>query len=472
MITKIAKKEFIEMWRDGRFRVAAAIVFGLLLVALFVGAKHYRDVSTQREAAQRETREQWLRQPPKNPHTAAHYGIYAFKPVLLPSLVDNGIDPFTGVAAFLEAHKQNDFKFRPAQDATIAQRFGELTAANVLQLLVPLLIILLCFAAFAGERESGTLRQVLSLGVKPRDLAWGKASGIALGLGALLVPATIIGVVALALASADSLAANLPRLILMTLSYLLYFAVFVCLALTVSAFAKTSRSALIILLGFWIFNCLVMPRIAADIVKRVAPTPSTYGFAKEVQNDFEKGVDGHNPADKRTQELKAKVLEQYGVSRTEDLPVSFAGIALTEGETYSSEINAKHIERVWGTFERQNLFRQMLGVFAPLLPARSLSMSFAGTDFAQQRDFAAAAERYRLEFVQLLNKDMVENAGKKDYQYIASTDLWKKIPDFSYSAPSAGQILSRQLLSIAILLAWFVASLSALVFAVRRLRTE
>jgi selenocysteine lyase/cysteine desulfurase len=28
MITKIARKEFTEMWRDGRFRAAAAIVKG------------------------------------------------------------------------------------------------------------------------------------------------------------------------------------------------------------------------------------------------------------------------------------------------------------------------------------------------------------------------------------------------------------------------------------------------------------
>ena len=94
-----------------------------------------------------------------------------------------------GVAVWLEAHKQNDFRYRPAQDATAVARFGELSAAAVLQLLVPLLIILLGFSAFAGERDLGTLRQLLSLGVRPRDLAAGKALGVASALGLLLVPA-------------------------------------------------------------------------------------------------------------------------------------------------------------------------------------------------------------------------------------------------------------------------------------------
>src|SRR4051812_17292267 len=167
MIARIARKEFTEMTRDGRFRAAAAVVMGLLLVSLALGWKHYRDVDAQHREASRAARRQWLDQGAKNPHSAAHYGMYAFKPKMPLSLVDPGVDAYTGVAVWLEAHKQNDFKYRPAQDATAVARFGELSAAAVLQLLVPLLIVLLAFPAFAGERDLGTLRQVLSLGVRP-----------------------------------------------------------------------------------------------------------------------------------------------------------------------------------------------------------------------------------------------------------------------------------------------------------------
>src|SRR4029450_6815884 len=105
-----------------------------------------------------------------------------------------GVDPYVGVAVYLEAHKQNEFKFRPAQDAaTSIQRFGELTAAVVLQVLIPLLIILFAFSAFAVEREQGALRQVLSLGVERPRLAMGKTVGVAAALAAVLIPATLIG---------------------------------------------------------------------------------------------------------------------------------------------------------------------------------------------------------------------------------------------------------------------------------------
>jgi ABC-2 type transport system permease protein len=153
--------------RDGRFRVLGAIVLAISLVSLAAGWKHYRDVQQQHAQAQAATRAQWLNQTAKNPHSAAHYGVYAFKPKTRLSMIDTGVDPYVGVAAWLEAHKQNEFKYRPAQDRTAVQRFGELTAAEGFLFLLPLFIVLVTFNALSGEREQGTLRQLLSLGVKP-----------------------------------------------------------------------------------------------------------------------------------------------------------------------------------------------------------------------------------------------------------------------------------------------------------------
>jgi ABC-2 type transport system permease protein len=50
MITRIAKKEFLEMWRDGRFRWTALIVVVLLGMTLILGGKHYVTTKKEREA--------------------------------------------------------------------------------------------------------------------------------------------------------------------------------------------------------------------------------------------------------------------------------------------------------------------------------------------------------------------------------------------------------------------------------------
>lgn len=96
-----------------------------------------------------------------------------------------GFDDYLGVAVYIEGHQQNPFSYRPAADTTGLQDFGTLTAATLLQGLLPLVIVLLACGAFAAEREQGTLRQLLSLGTPAWALFWGKAAGLAAGLAVL-----------------------------------------------------------------------------------------------------------------------------------------------------------------------------------------------------------------------------------------------------------------------------------------------
>lgn len=471
MITRIARKEFVEMSRDGRFRWASAIVLLLLLVALAMGWKQYAAVRAQHTAAQQASRRQWVNQGEKNPHSAAHYGVYAFKPKMSLALVDTGLDPYTGVAVWLEAHYQNPFRYRPAEDATAVQRFGELTAATVLQLLLPLLIILLTFSAFAGEREQGTLRQLLSLGVSRRDLAAGKSLGVAAALALLLVPATAVGVLALALASENGeLASAAPRLLWMGLAYLLYFGAFICLSLMVSALASSSRLALVALLGFWIVNGLVVPRLASDLSERLYPAPTAIAFWKAVNDDLRNGIDGHNPADRRAEELKRRVLAEYGVEKVEDLPVNFAGISMQAGEEHGNEVYDAHYGRLWEIYRRQERIHKSGALAAPLLAVRALSMGLAGTDFAQHRDFATAAESYRRQLNKMMNDDFADNAGKADFAYFADASLWSRVPDFAYTAPGTGWVLGNHLGSLFTLVLWFLLTAAGAVWAARRMR--
>jgi ABC-2 type transport system permease protein len=473
MITTIARKEMTEMMRDGRFRWSATITLLLLAGALALGWQQYREVSAQHESARKATRESWLAQGEKNPHSAAHYGVYAFKPKMPLSLVDQGVDPYVGVATWLEAHKQNEFKFKPAQDATALARLGEMTGATVLQLLLPLLIVLLTFSAFSAEREQGTLRQLLSLGVKRTDLTWGKALGIAYGMAALLVPATILGVGALALTSENgSLWAAWPRLVLMIAVYLLYFAAFIGVSLAVSARARSSRVALIALLGFWIFNGLVAPKAVADMARVIYPSPSALEFAMQIEHDLENGINGHDPSDKRGEELKQRLMKQYNVDSVAKLPINFAGISMQEGEEYGNRVFDKHYGELWNTYDRQRRIHEASAVFAPVLAVRSLSMALSGTDFAQHAHFTKAAEDYRRLINREMNLDLAYNMKGNDYSgtYVRGRDLWEKIPEFTYTAPDLGWVMSRQQLSMAILFGWTAMAVAAAFLAARALR--
>lgn len=470
MTGRIARKEFTEMFRDGRFRGAGAIVFALLAGALLLGWQNHREVSAQHRSAQEATRAQWLQQGKKNPHSAAHYGVYAFKPQVPLSLVDHGTDPYTGVAVWLEAHKQNEFKYRPAQDTTAVQRLGELTGATVLQLLVPLLIVLLTFNAFSGERELGTLRQLFSFGVSPAQLAMGKALGVTAALGVWLLPAAMLGSLAIVAASdGDAVMASAPRVVWMASSYLLYFGAFTGISLAVSAWAPSSRVALMALLGFWMMNGLVAPRVAADLAKEWNPTPSAFAFAQQMQEALAKGSDGHDPG-ARAKALEAELLKKYNVDRPEALPVNLLGVRLQDSENHGNAVFDESYGALWENFAEQNRIHQRIAWLAPGLAMRSISMGFAGTDFAQHTHFAKAAEEYRRMIQRTMNDELTYRASNTGAPHMAGAELWNKVPPFAYTAPHAGWVVERQAPALAVVSGWFVASVLLAGWAAKRIR--
>jgi ABC-2 type transport system permease protein len=475
MILRIARKEFVEMTRDGRFRWSAAIVLCLLIASLAIGWKHYRETKADRDAAQSQAYEQWLNQGRRNPHSAAHYGMYAFKPMLPLALVDRGVEAFTGAAVFLEAHKQNEFRLRPAKDSASVARFGELTAALLLQLIAPLLIILLTFGSFAGEREAGTLRQLLSLGVSRRALGAGKALGVAGALGLLIVPAVVIGAAALALSTTDrTLLSVFSRAALLALVYLLYFAVVLLASLAVSARVRSSRVALLALLAFWIASGLVAPRAASDLAKRLRPTPSTISFSREMEKEILYSEQG------RHEKLKQRVLAEHGVSRVEDLPFNFEGLDLQDSEEHGNAAIDRHYGALDRTFAAQTRLQELAALVSPFQAVRLLSMGLAGTDPAQQNDFARASEEYRRMMVKQMNDAVTRNEGEFDPNYFGTQalsrktgrELWQTIPPFTYDMPGAAWVLKNHRWSALLLVAWVVVAALAAWRAVTRARVE
>ena len=171
----------------------------LLLYAAFSGWENYSNQNQTSEKYQHESREDWLNNPDKNPHRMAHYGNFAFRKSTPLSVFEFGMEPFFGNAIFLEAHKQNSANFSEAGFSNSMLRFGEISIAMVLQVLLPLLIFFVGFNSVAFERENGTLKILLSQGINWKQLLWGKILGVANVVMLLFVP-TIIALVLIWLA--------------------------------------------------------------------------------------------------------------------------------------------------------------------------------------------------------------------------------------------------------------------------------
>lgn len=459
----IARREFTERLRDGRLYWAGGLVAVLLFTALAVGWAHQRGAHAEQVAAQAMDYRDWLHQDKRHPHDAAHQGMHAFKPEPPLSMVDAGINPYIGSTVWLQAHRQSEVKFNAAQDATGLQRFGNLSVGWILQVLGPLLVIVLGFNAFAGEREQGILRQTLSLGVAPLRLLAGKALALSALLAVLLVPAALVAAVAVAVgAEPGGRVDALLRLGAWSLGYAVYLGIFVCLVLGVSALSSTSRMAITVLLALWIGQAVMAPRVLSELSRTWFPSPTRLEFNKALGAEL-KAVSN------QVWQQNFGTTERWG----RDVPLSKWGIALRLDDQASYPVYDRHYGRLWDTWEQQQTVQEWSGLLLPLLAVRSFSMGMAGTDFSHHRRFTTAAELHRRHIQDLMSKDLVAHAdplGDRHFSYQATPDLWATVPPFDYHPPGAGWALRHQARSFLVLCVGLLLAAAFAAFATLRQR--
>jgi ABC-2 type transport system permease protein len=454
-VLQIAMKELTAVYRSKVILLMAGFILLLLLVAAWGGYRNYQMAKNIRDEAKREKREQWLHQDPKHPHVAAHFGTFAYKPKTWFSMFDDGLDNYAGAYAYLEPHRQNDFVFKPAEGHGASIRFGQLSVALVLQLLVPLLIIFMGFAAITRERDQGTLKLLYSCGISLPTITAGKVVGQYLAIMLLLLPALGLTAAFFAAMTPESAGDHALRALVLLAVYAGYFFLFTLLTVFVSALAKTGGNALLLLLTIWIVACIIIPKAAANMGSDRYPLPAQYTFREAIQRDITQGINGHNTKDERAQELEKKLLQQYHVKTVQELPFNFEGYIMQAGEAYSSLVYDKHFHQLQHTLLQQDRFCRLAGIVNPYLAVQGLSMGLAATDLYTHSDFQQKTETYRRQFVQKMNEDMMYHSKQGDWDYKASQTLYASVPDFQYTLLPLQQVLAlyrMELLSLAALL--------------------
>lgn len=468
LILKIALKECKEIFRERRFQWASIIIFTLLTSAVLLSYQYYQSVKQQHEVAREDARQEWLGQGERNPHSAAHFGTYAFKPRYPLSLIDNGVDKYAGVSIFLEAHSRNEAEYMAAQDQTGLSRFGDLTPDFILLFVIPLLIILLGYNSFTRERESGTLKLLVSQQVPFYALAMGKWLGLFLLVVGLVLPIYVLALVLLGNLS-DYGQFSASALTGLFGVYLLYFMVFINLTLLVSLVAEKSNTAFVTLIGIWMIACLALPKFTSSLANQLHPYPSQAAFAENIAADKNIGLDGHAPWSKKAKQLEAETLKKYNVNTVEELPFNWDGLLMQESEKADAEIYFKHYELLKDIYQRQTGVYRAAAVLSPFLPTRFLSMAISRTDYHSHWNFADAAEKHRIELVGLMNGDLMDNSQTGDWDYKGDELVWASVPKFSYEPPALAVILKSHRLNFIVLGCWLLFSTLGVFLATRQL---
>ena len=114
----------------------------LFLVTFFGIIQNNKQIKSQNDAHSH-TRAQWDEMNPSNPHSAAHFGTYAFKSNSILNSLDEGVNAVTGLVLRLEGHKQNEVAFSEASQSVTISKFGKLKVSLLFQFIIPLFLIFL-----------------------------------------------------------------------------------------------------------------------------------------------------------------------------------------------------------------------------------------------------------------------------------------------------------------------------------------
>lgn len=472
----LARQVYANTFRNKAIVMLLGIVAILLIYAAYSGAAIYQQQTQSRESYQKQVREHWEEMPDKHPHRMAHYGYIVFRPKSPLSIFDPGMESYVGNAIFLEAHRQNSVNFSEAGFSTGMLRFGEISMAMILQLLVPLVIFFIGFNTVAADRENGTLKILLGQGISWREILTGKIMGLlGIALSILLLVMAILAMACLSIPHSRFTPDELILICWIALCYALYFGIICIIAVVISASSKTAKLALVSLISVWLLWAIILPRTMQAVGNFVYASPSRIEFETAIEKDLIKKGDSHNPDDPYYKALKDSILSAYKVNSVEQLPFNYSGFQMKEGERISAAIYNQHLFALLENYEQQNNISRFSAFVNPLVALRSISMATSGSGFNAYTRFQKQAEDYRYQLAQHMNDLQIKlisnkKLGDHDKPYSISREYWKSFPDFQYKVDGPAVMIKSEMLSLFALLFWTLLLITGVAISSKKLK--
>lgn len=465
---QIVLNEWKMLIRQRRMMYTTIFLVLAVILTTWIGILQNNAQTELQHSAQKHVRDQWEKLEAMNPHGAAHYGSYAFKPISLLSTIDEGVNAITGNVIRIEGHVQNEIVYSEASQSLSLSKFGKLKPDLLLKYVVPLVMIFLAFISVSREKETGRLKLIILQGAKIQSLIVAKSLSIwTYGLLFLLFTIgtqTIFNINGL---STD----GLIRTLYLLLSYAMYYFIIAALTTFLSARLRNNTAALSSILSIWILWTVFFPKIWGNLSEQVTPLPSRQAFHTAMKEDRAKGIDGHNPSEERENELKQKILADYQVDSLEQLPINFDGIVMQADESYGNKVWDKHFGKQYDLLSAQKETYQKSGLFNPFASLQSVSMGFCGSDMLHHLDFLKQVELYRRQLIKTLNDAHAYGGSKTgEWSWTVDQDFFKSIDDFQYIPPAINDLAKYYFVDLLFLLFWTILTTALILFNAKSIK--
>jgi ABC-2 type transport system permease protein len=328
--------------------------------------------------------------------------------------------------------------------------YGPLDLIFIVGVVMSFLAIILTYGSIAGEKEQGTLRQVLSNSV-PRAkiiLAKAMANGLVLIIPFLLGLTLSLTILEVQGSPLSALSGAWTSIGLAVLISVLFIGAFFNLGLLVSALTKQAVPALVALLLTWVFLYGVYPRLSSAAAQVLYPVKSEARLALEktqVRRDVER-------------ERDAEIAKA-----AQAMPKDFKSEAFREGQKKQQEIRDRYqsrLEEIWRTLdrdveERRKSRNTLTANIARLSPVSSFVRPLAElsrTGWLEYEQFNSGVRQYEAVLNrEIFNKQRVTRTPR-GISFSNEADPNASAPVFAYAATPEQSVVRNVLPDLVLLL--------------------
>lgn len=273
MIRNFVFKEMVETLLGPKFIVTFVISLVLILTSVYSGYRLYQSEM-----------DWYVKAEGKNIDRMENLGSYGvlrnrgtkvLREPFIMSIFVKGVDSAIGRSSMVSSDVNNSLKDSRYGLNPIFAVFGELDLAFIVKMILSLFALLFSYTAISGERETGTLKLVLSNSVGRAKYIMGKTIGGLIPLFlTLLIPLLISLIMLMVIFDVSLGSEEWARLGLMVIIALLYLTTFYIIGMFLSSVTKNSSLTFLLALGVWVLCVVVLPRLSIEVASQISPAPS------------------------------------------------------------------------------------------------------------------------------------------------------------------------------------------------------
>jgi ABC-type transport system involved in multi-copper enzyme maturation permease subunit len=450
IVKEIAFKEFRGTILSFKFSITFLVCFFTIILSIAIGIINYKsrvkEFNYGNELSLRSLQiyDSW--------ESIANEGIQiSMKPSPL-SIFSIGIIDYVGNVFNINAFSPPTPSLSKYGRSPILAIFGGLDISFIVRTILSLFALLYTYDAICGEKESGTLKLLLSNSVKRTQIIIGKGIGLFSCLILSFLIPFLIGIVLLLLNGISFGIEHWVRLGFILFTFVLFLICVLFLGFFISSITSNSNVSFLILLFIWVIFLVLAPMTSSVIGGLLSPIPSIQEIQSQKLIYLQEYLEGLKKGTSQlTEELKSGkiTLKEFDIKHRE-LRKKLMNEMFIKNEKFESFIQRKQ--------DNLNKLTIALSIISP-----SAAMSFAVSDLCETsihyyEFFVRNLRVYQKEFLDyVFSKFEKESLIERVFNPEFKTEIdYKEIPRFIEREESIAYSLKRSIKNLTVLVLYSI----------------